>query len=144
MNKKDLKEFIDGVVAESVHRDHDYNSYYKPKKKPHYQKYRRSKRHPEEIDNNKLKAHGFQKQGDFDIRQPGYEIPPNVRAFLNSTLGAIPDSPTADRILDGVPVSKREAMDLSKHLISIPYFPYKQPRKLMSLLILLSIENAKG
>lgn len=80
---------------------------------------------------------------DTEFREPGYLMAPNVRVFLNTTLEAIPKSETSTKILHGVPVNKPEAMALARMMMNLPGFPFQQPRKLMSLLILLAAENAK-
>lgn len=147
MKKQQLQELLSGLIAEALQSNAlDPASWYKPKKKPHYKKYRNSKLHPDEIEKKKEKDQIQQLtkvNTPFNYNEPGYEIPANVRIFLNTTLETLPKTETSAKILQGLPVTKKDAMDLSRNLISMPHFPYKQPRKLMSLLILLSIENAK-
>jgi hypothetical protein len=147
MKKSELQELLSNLVTEALQSNAlDPAAWYKPKKKPHYKKYRNSKLHPDEIEKKKEKGQIQQlaKQNTpFNYNEPGYEIPVNVRAFLNTTLQTLPKTQTSAKILQGLPVTKRDAMGLSRNLIAMPHFPYKQPRKLMNLLILLSIENAK-
>lgn len=146
--QQNLQEFLVSHLKEALQ---DYmvdptSGWYKAKK-PHYKKYRNSKMHPDEIekqkDKDKIQVAMGKKTGTFDFGDPGYEIPKNVRVFLNTTLQTLPKTETSTKILQGIPVTKRDAMELSRSLIALPHFPYSQPRKLMSLLILLSIENAK-
>lgn len=109
-------------------------------KKPHIKKYRNSKLHPSELG---IKQTPEEKPDVLQTREPSFEIPSPVKAMLNGALSTLKKDPTAQKILNGVPVTRKEAIELSRLLVSIPQFPIQQPKKLISLLILLAIENQK-
>lgn len=145
MKKKELSDLVAHVVAETL-KEYALNhqKLYKPKKR-HIHKYRKSKYHPDEIEK-QTRINAIQQTKSQGVRtpnEPAYELAPNVRVFLNTTLEAIPKSETSTKILHGVPVGKPEAMALARMMMNLPGFPFQQPRKLMSLLILLAIENSK-
>lgn len=145
MKKKELTELVAHLVAETLKEFVlNHQKLYKPKRR-HIEKYRKSKYHPDEIEKQtRIKAiQQVTDKDDTKFREPGYQMAPNVRVFLNTTLEAIPKSETSTKILHGVPVSKPEAMALARMMMNLPGFPFQQPRKLMSLLILLAAENAK-
>lgn len=124
----------------------NHQKLYKPKKR-HLDKYRNSKYHPDEMMRQK-KISAIQqtlptKNFDAQPNEPSYQIAPNVREFLNTMLEAIPKSETSTKILHGVLVGKAEAMALARTMLTLPGFPFQQPRKLMNLLILLALENNK-
>lgn len=141
MKKDQLTEFVARLVTEVLSEFNlNHQKLYKPKRR-HIDKYRKSRYHPDEMEKQK-RVHAIQ-QTTGDFRDAGYQMAPNVRVFLNTTLEAIPKSETSTKILHGVPVGKPEAMALARVMMHLPGFPFQQPRKLMSLLILLSAENAK-
>lgn len=145
MKKKELTELVAHFVAETLKEFVlNHQKLYKPKRR-HIEKYRKSKYHPDEMEKQtRIKAiQQVTDKDDTEFREPGYQMAPNVRVFLNTTLEAIPKSETSTKILHGVPVSKPEAMALARMMMNLPGFPFQQPRKLMSLLILLAAENAK-
>lgn len=147
MNRKDLSELIARVVSETL-KEFVLNTQklYKPKKR-HVEKYRKSKYHPDEMEK-AVRVKAIQQtlpkdRKDPSFNEPAYEIAPNIKMFLNTTLEALPKSETSTKILHGAPVGKAEAMALARLMMNVPSFPFQQPRKLMNLLILLAIENAK-
>lgn len=144
MKKRELSELVAHLIAESL-KEYvlNHQKLYKPKKR-HIEKYRKSKYHPDEMEKQtRIKAIQQVSDKDDEFREPSYQMAPNVRVFLNTTLEAIPKSETSTKILHGVMVSKPEAMALARMMMHLPGFPFQQPRKLMSLLILLATENAK-
>lgn len=144
MKKKDLSEFVAHVVSETLKEFVlNHQKLYKPKRR-HIEKYRKSKYHPDEMEK-QTRVRAIQQGSDKEdgFREPGYQMAPNVRVFLNTTLEAIPKSETSTKVLHGVPISKPEAMALARMMMSLPGFPFQQPRKLMNLLILLAVENNK-
>ena len=147
MKKKDLSELIAHVVTETL-KEFVLNTQklYKPKRR-HIEKYRKSKYHPDEMEKAvRVKAIQQtlpQKPSGSSFNEPAYEIAPNIKIFLNTTLEAIPKSETSTKILHGVPIGKAEAMALARVMMQVPGFPFQQPRNLMNLLILLAAENAK-
>lgn len=150
MNRKDLSELIARVVSETL-KEFVLNTQklYKPKKR-HVEKYRKSKYHPDEMEK-AVRVKAIQqtlpqkpaRSHDSSFNEPAYEIAPNIKIFLNTTLEAIPKSETSTKILHGAPIGKAEAMALARVMMQVPGFPFQQPRKLMNILILLAAENAK-
>lgn len=145
MKKKDLSELIAHVVSETL-KEFVLNTQklYKPKKR-HIEKYRKSKYHPDEMEKaiQQTLPQKPTRSHDSSFNEPAYEIAPNIKIFLNTTLEAIPKSETSTKILHGAPIGKAEAMALARVMMQVPGFPFQQPRKLMYLLILLAAENAK-
>jgi len=130
------------LIQEALHE------YYR--KKLHIQKYRISRFHPAEIEQRRNKGQQYPYYNPFQFKpsttfspEASYEIPDSVKDFLNRTLQSFPSNPVAVKILQGIPVGKSETMMLSESMIELPHFPFKQPRKLMNLLILLATENQK-
>lgn len=146
MKKKELTEIIARLVVEVLSEFNlNYQKIYKPKRR-HIEKYRKSRFHPDEVDKRKSiqAVQQNNRKNDDKFRDADYQMAPNVRMFLNTTLEAIPKSETSTKILHGAPVNKSEAMALARTMMVLPGFPFQQPRKLMSLLILLAAENAKN
>jgi hypothetical protein len=143
MNKATLSEFIAKIITQTLTEvSLNYQKLYKPKRR-HVEKYRKSRYHPAELEKQK-KIKAIQQEPDKDnTSDSAYELAPNVRVFLNTTLEAIPKSETSTKILHGVLVNKSEAMALARVMLTLPGFPFRQPRKLMNLLILLAKENQK-
>lgn len=146
MKKKEITTLLTRMIQEII------LEYFKTRS--HTQKYRRSKLHPAEIEK-RAKEKAIRRRADPDdiplifkkepISSPSasYEIPEIIKNFLESTLQTMPKEPVAIKILQGIPIGKKEAMLLVRNLMKIPHFPIQQPRKLMNLLILLSVENQK-
>ena len=143
LSKEDLLEFVAKVVQDTLN-EYVLNTQklYKPKKS-HIHKYRKSKFHPDEIEKQTRIKAIHQASKDTGMNEPSYAIAPNVKVFLNTTLEAIPKSDVSTKILHGIPISKPEAIALARTMMALPGFPFQQPRKLMNLLVLLSIENSK-
>lgn len=133
MKKRDLITLIENMTREALKEELSG-------KKPHSKKYRRSKFHPDEKE---VKKKVVPQPSPFTTsRDAAYELPEPIKALLNSTLKLLAGSePSAQKVLQGLSIGKQEAMQLAKVVMSIPHFPIQQPRKLMSLLILLAVEN---
>lgn len=140
MNTRELNELISKMIAEALEAVARRGT-------PHAKKYRRSKMHPVELHQQSL----VPQKDMFGIPKPltqnrldaAYVIPPEAKTFLIQTLLNMKAEPLAQATLMGVPLDKPNAMFLARKLMAIPQFPIQQPRKLMSLLILLSLENQK-
>ena len=144
MKKQDLSEWIADVVMATLSEMSDRtNKVYKPKTR-HIDKYRKSKYHPDEVEKQKRLSAIQQKTTSDEFNEPAYAVAPNVRIFLNTTLEAIPQTEITTKILRGIPVTKHEAMITARSMMSLPGFPFQQPRKLMSMLVLLALENSKA
>jgi hypothetical protein len=150
MKKQELIQTIEAFIAEALTEwksdknfnvDDDKPSALRTVKK-HINKYRKSSYHPDLADNPNKNPNGVATQ--FGHQDPGFEVPKNVQIFLNTTLNSLPRTAATDKVLKGLPVNKKEAMSIAKTMMGLPAFPFKQPRKLMNLIILLAIENSKG
>jgi hypothetical protein len=146
MKKKELTAMLTVLIREALNESYGKRTY--------FDKYRTSKLHPTEIQRKADEKNRRQDPYDFPslVRpstvpafspEASYEIPQSVKDFLNMTLQSFSTNPVAVKILRGIPVGKSEAMTLSKIMIELPHFPFKQPRKLMNLLVLLAAENQK-
>ncbi len=144
MKKQELSDLIAHVITETLTEfASSTEKLYKPKRR-HIEKYRKSKFHPDEMAKQaRIKAIQQVKGRDDDFNEPAYMMAPNVKVFLNTTLEAIPKTEASTKILHGAPVSKAEAMGLARIMMALPGFPFQQPRKLVNLLVLLSVENSK-
>jgi hypothetical protein len=137
MKKKELTKMLEEALTELIL---EFGLPDQPKRKSHFLKYKKSKYHPDEVERRKH-------QGTFQLALPnngeGPEVAlaPNVRLFLNTALESLPKNVIATKILQGQQVDKKSAMGLARVLMTIPAFPFQQPRKLMNLLILLSVAN---
>lgn len=147
MKKKELTALLTMMIQEALQ---EFSG-----KRPHTQKYRRSRFHPAELEKRAKEKFSVQQDPDdipllFKPRtepasppEASYEIPEPIKDLLNGTLRTLTNDPAAIKILQGVPVGKKEAMALAKSMMALPHFPLKQPRKLMNLLVLLAVENQK-
>jgi len=147
MKKKELTTMLTTMIQEALQGFFE--------KRSHLQKYRRSRLHPAAIEKRAKEKFFIQHDPDdipsvFKSRanpttspEAAYEIPEPIKDLLNGTLRTLPNDPVAVKILQGVPVGKKEAINLAKSMITLPHFPLKQPRKLMNLLVLLAVENQK-
>jgi hypothetical protein len=109
MKKEELTEIITRLVVEALNEYVlNHQKLYKPKRR-HIEKYRRSRFHPDELEKQK-RVQAIHQNTDKELSQQAYQMAPNVKLFLNTTLEAIPKSETSTKILHGVPVGKPEAM----------------------------------
>jgi hypothetical protein len=144
MKKQDLSEWIARVVASTLlEMTEKTTKLYRPKTR-HIDKYRKSKLHPDEVEKQKRLKAIQQKNTSDEYNEPAYAVAPNVKVFLNTTLEAIPQTDITTKILRGIPVTKHEAMIAARTMMNLPGFPFQQPRKLMNMIVLLSLENSKG
>lgn len=133
MKKRDLMALVESIARETLKEEF-------VTKRSHLKKYRRSKYHPDEKKQAKFHPSPFAVS-----REPAYEIPEPVKILLNSALKMLSSSdPLAQKALQGIAITKQEAMQLARTVMGIAHFPIQQPRKLMNLLILLAIENQPG
>jgi len=145
MKKSILEALINSLISEALQ---SYSG-----KTPHIKKYRRSKLHPAEVERRAAKRKYSSTNNDMPFLarsaprtqtpEANYEIPEPVKDLLNGSMRTLAQDPTAVKVLQGVPIGKKEAMLLAKSLMILPHFPIQQPRKLMNLLVLLAIENQK-
>ena len=184
LKKTHLSKLISEIIQEVLN---EYSSsghgLFGPADKPQYKLFRRSSRHPAELQKQQLgKAYRPSLgavladpsqwhtwfTGDYSgsgnkqhYQQPyftpsitrysqqyqnntdtGYHLPDNLRDYLNSTLYKyLYKNPISNKVTKGITISKREASELAKTLMSLKGFTIQQPRKLAYLLILLAIDN---
>lgn len=138
MKKRELTEMLELALTEMILEVGLPD--YEPKRKSHFFKYKKSKYHPDEVEKRKHKGE-FQLALPNNGENPEIALAPNVRLFLNTALESLPKNVIATKILQGQPVNKKDAMGLARVLMTIPAFPFQQPRKLMNLLLLLFRAN---
>jgi len=145
MKKDEILELADKIIKEVLAGLSVDNKMGRKPRTSHLAKYKKSKLHPDEIEKRK-RISAIQKNIDNSTyhNELSYNLPPNIKVFLETTLETLPDNEVAKKILHGHPISKQEAMNLARTLMAFPRFPFQQPRKLMNLLILLSIDNRQN
>ena len=146
MKKQELIEILTRYITEAIGKVKEKEP--KVKFGKHADKYWRSRWHPDEITARKIaKAHAHDTELFTGIPmmapEPGFDIPQNIKRLLNTSLQMMPGTYSSMKVLNGQPISRKEADDLARRMMLLPGFPLQQPRKLTNLLVLLALENAK-